>query len=510
MPIASNPPSNGQVLKWNGGQWVPSDDNAGSSLWSESGSNAYFTNGDVGIGTSSIDAKTEVFHNSSLSDPHLLLHENGNDYARVNFRNNNGSNYWSIASYIASNVRNDRLNFWNGTTGDVMTITGDGEVGIGVGISPKVPFHVGNDRRILFGQDTLGNGDKLMFLPDLHAFRVGSISAGASSTYWNRDSIGLYSFASGLNTRAQGYAATAMGRDTEASNSYAHATGYFTNADGLYSTAMGFNTDASGNTSTAIGYSTDAVGSYSTAMGFNTRAQSFASVAIGRYNEGYGSSGSWVASDPIFEVGIGTSNTNRENAMLIRKDGRVGIGTDFPSELLHVLGIVRIGTFENIEDGGSFILDFDANLRPASNALRNLGNSSKRWNTVFAQNGTINTSDRREKENIEDLSYGLDEIMKLKPVSYNWISFPEEGKKLGLIAQEVKEVLSEVVKDTEWVEDEETRERREVEADRMGIYYADLIPVLIKATQEQQEVIEKQSALIDALEARLKKLEEEK
>ena len=101
----------------------------GSSPWTLGAGSIYYTGGDVGIGTSSLSSKLGIFHNSSLSDPHIMLHENGNDYARINFDNNNGSNYWTIAAYIASNHRNDRLNFWNGTGGDVMTITGDGEVG---------------------------------------------------------------------------------------------------------------------------------------------------------------------------------------------------------------------------------------------------------------------------------------------------------------------------------------------------------------------------------------------
>lgn len=148
--VSATAPASGQVLKWNGSQWAPASDDSGSSVWSQTGTDAYYNSGNVGIGTTSPNASLEVFANSSLSDPHIRLHENGNDYARLNFENNNGSNYWSIAAYIASNHRNDRLNFWNGTGGDVMTITGDGEVGIGVGISPKTAFHVGNGRRVLF------------------------------------------------------------------------------------------------------------------------------------------------------------------------------------------------------------------------------------------------------------------------------------------------------------------------------------------------------------------------
>ena len=520
--VSSSTPVTGQVLKWDGSQWAPSGDDVGTSVWSTSGTNTYYNSGDVGIGTSSIDAKLEVFHNSSLSDPHIRLHENGNDYARLNFENNNGSNYWSIAAYIASNVQNDRLNFWNGTSGDVMTITGDGEVGIGVGISPKVPFHVGNGRRILFGTDTLGNGDKLMFLPDLHAFRVGTVATGAASTYWNRDSIGLYSFASGLNTRAQGFGATAMGRDTEATNSYAFASGFFTNADGQYSTAMGFNTDAFALGSTALGYSTDAEANYSFAAGYfaeaqaiysiaignAVRAQSFASMAVGRYNVGGGSATSWVTSDPIFEIGIGTGPSSRANAMTVRKNGNVGIGTTFPGAALHVVGEVRVGSLEEFSDGGSFLMQVNSSFAPLTNGNRSLGNSSFRWNTVYATNGTINTSDLRDKENIQSLEYGMNEIMELNPVTFNWISDETETPKIGLIAQELQEVIPEVVKASDFMIDEETGEKIPTEAERLGVYYSDLIPVLINGMQEQQALLEAQQAEIDALKKQLAELQD--
>lgn len=404
-----------------------------------------------------------------------------------------------------------------------MTITGDGEVGIGVGISPKTAFHVGNNRRVLFGIDTLGNGDKLMFLPDLHAFRVGTVATGAASTYWNRDSIGLYSFASGYNTRAQGFGATAMGRDTEATNSYAFASGFFSNADGQYSTAMGFNTDALALGSTALGYSTDAEENYTFAAGFfaeaqaiysvaigNTvQAQSFSSMAVGRYNVGGGSATVWNADDPIFEIGIGSGPSSTANAMTVQKDGDVGIGTTTPGARLHVQGgNIRIGSLEEFSDGGNFIMQVNSSFAPLTNGNRNLGSSSFRWNTVYATNGTINTSDLRDKENIVDLSYGLKEIMALRPVKYSWIDRPEQGDKLGLIAQDVQEVISEVVLDKDWVINEETGEKTEVEADRMGVFYSDLIPVLIKGMQEQQEIIDAQNARIEALEKAIAEMKE--
>lgn len=521
--VSTSAPSSGQILKWNGSQWAPAADDTGTSIWSQTGSDVYYNGGDVGIGTTSPDADLEIFANSSLSDPHILLHENGNDYSRIRFQNNNGSNYWTIASYIASNNRNDRLNFWNGTSGDLLSLTGDGRLGLNVGISPKTTFHIGNGHRVLFGIDTLGNGDKLMFLPDLHAFRVGTVATGAASTYWNRDSIGLYSFASGYNTRAQGFGATAMGRDTEATNSYAHATGYFTNADGQYSTAMGFNTDAFGTGSTALGYSTDAEENYSFAAGHTAEAQaiyavaigryvwaqSYASMAVGSYNLGGGNATSWVASDPIFEIGIGNSNSSRANAVTVLKDGNVGIGTTIPGELLQVVGKIRFAGLETLEDGGANEIAARADFRPTVDNTYDLGTSTFRWDDVYATNGTINTSDRRDKTQIRELDYGMDEIMQLRPVRFKWKDRPEAGDKLGLIAQDLQEVVNEVVKSQDRKANSDEGELEQVELDRLGVYYSDLIPVLIKGMQEQQDIIDSQNERIDALEQMILEMKEE-
>jgi len=170
------------------------------------------------------------------------------------------------------------------------------------------------------------------------------------------------------------------------------------------------------------------------------------------------------------------------------------------TEKLHVNGIVRIGSFEEIEDGGSFILDFNANLTPKETGTRNLGNTAKRWGTVYTVSGVNTSSDARLKNNIKQIDYGLAEVMQLRSVSYNLNDHPQLGKKIGLVAQEVKTVIPEIVVTEEMVTDEVTGESRIVEADHMGIIYTDLIPVLIKSIQDQQKII-------DGLESRIKILE---
>ena len=89
------------------------------------------------------------------------------------------------------------------------------------------------------------------------------------------------------------------------------------------------------------------------AIGNAVRAQSYASMAVGRYNVGGGSATSWLTSDPIFEIGIGTGPSTRANAVTVRKNGNVGIGTTVPLDRLHVNGRVRFQTVEYFEDGGT-------------------------------------------------------------------------------------------------------------------------------------------------------------
>lgn len=96
-------------------------------------------------------------------------------------------------------------------------------------------------------------------------------------------------------------------------------------ATGSGSTAMGCTT-ASGLYSTAMGWYSTANGSYSTAMGKWTTAQAFGSVTMGAYNVGGGNTTSWVATDPLFEVGNG-SQSHKSDALLLDKSGNLKVNT---------------------------------------------------------------------------------------------------------------------------------------------------------------------------------------
>lgn len=162
-----------------------------------------------------------------------------------------------------------------------------------------------------------------------------------------------------------------------------------------------------------------------------------------------------------------------------------------------------IGDVESIRDGGA-AFQFSHRLVPEQDNLEPLGKVSstitRRWTEIIAANGTIQTSDGNDKTDVETIQYGLESVLKLKPVMYNWkderygdFIVPENEKelKLGLIAQDVLEVVPEVVKEYIW------RPKSEEELDiyikekcqYLGINYEELTAVLIKAKQEQQIIL---------------------
>jgi hypothetical protein len=74
--------------------------------------------------------------------------------------------------------------------------------------------------------------------------------------------------------------------------------------------------------------------------------------------------------------------------------------------------------------------------------------------TVYSSSGTLtntNPSDKRLKENIISITYGLNEILKLNPVSFDWKNDNNKNKQFGFIAQEVQEVMPEAVIEGEYL-----------------------------------------------------------
>jgi hypothetical protein len=126
------------------------------------------------------------------------------------------------------------------------------------------------------------------------------------------------------------------------------------------------------------------------------------------------------------------------------------------------------------------------NLMPQADDTYDLGHSSYRWDDIYATNGTIQTSDKRDKKDIVATSLGLEFLNKLNPVSYKWATDSKNtSTHYGLIAQEVLETLKEcgIESRDEFggiTGDEETR---------YGARYGEFIAILIKAVQELSEQV---------------------
>ena len=97
-------------------------------------------------------------------------------------------------------------------------------------------------------------------------------------------------------------------------------------------------------------------------------------------------------------------------------------------------------------------------------------------------------SDIRWKENVKIIDNAVDKVKQLDGITYNYID--REGEYTGVIAQQVEKVLPGVVYDTE---DMKTGKERK------GVRYGNMVGLLIEATKEQQETIEKQQQEIDKL-----------
>ena len=132
---------------------------------------------------------------------------------------------------------------------------------------------------------------------------------------------------------------------------------------------------------------------------------------------------------------------------------------------------------------------FVQGIYPMADNTYNIGSGSERFNTIFATNSSINTSDITEKNTIVNSDLGLDFINKLNPISYKWNK--DDGKThYGLIAQDVEETLISIgktVSDFGGIHKEDNSP--------MGLGYSELIAPLIKAVQElSAEVAELKAA----------------
>jgi hypothetical protein len=123
------------------------------------------------------------------------------------------------------------------------------------------------------------------------------------------------------------------------------------------------------------------------------------------------------------------------------------------------------------------LLDVNGNAKFREVGTSDLGNMP----LYITSEGLLSTaaSDISLKTNITTLTNALSTIAALRGVYFSWLKDENATQKVGLIAQEVEEVLPEVVF-TNPVDG------------LKGVNYAEITAVLVEAVKEQQQIIDKQ------------------
>ena len=158
--------------------------------------------------------------------------------------------------------------------------------------------------------------------------------------------------------------------------------------------------------------------------------------------------------------------------------------------------ILETGTAEqSLETAADNVFNLPTYIEPLNAGRLILGTSSKPLGNIYAgtvyASGQQLTSDRRAKRNIRSLGNATPYLLSLKPVRFDFnrevipVEEDQASDKIGFIAQDVKTVLPELV-------------HYDTLSNLYSMDYVSLIPVLTKGFQEQDSVIRRQQALLEA------------
>ena len=192
-------------------------------------------------------------------------------------------------------------------------------------------------------------------------------------------------------------------------------------------------------------------------------------------------------------------NATYVERMRITSVGNVGIGTNaIPSNSLpNIASTLFIGSQgygicgdATVAEAGIYIGDGSVGARwkithgnGNMNLHQNNGSGTYNYRGSFANStgAYSSVSDKRLKKLIEPIQYGLNDVLKFKPVSYLMENQNEDIDKrnLGFIAQDLEYIIPEIVN---------------VPSSSNAVYslqYTSIIPILIKAIQELNEIVTK-------------------
>lgn len=454
----------------------------GGSLWQVNGSNIYYNNGNVGIGT---------------TNPQAMLSVGGNGVSTQGIYGYNSTvGIWGEGNYGV---------FGNGNTYGVFAVA-KGTSGFNCGIGAQTQSSSGYAGYFTGGRNYFEGNVGIGTTNPKSKLSVGGDGDSSCTIYGNSSDSGgyaIYGYCSGDN----GYGV--YGFDNKGNGVYGQSGA--DGGKGVYGWSYG------NNSSGVYGFTDSPSDSY------------------GVYGESWAGAGVYGYSpDNIGVYGVGgvydfyTDNSSGESYFA----DKVGIGIDPPSKKLAVsdsstrnqaifgqgitggkVGIV-VGKADSYNQSASMSYDITntrLSFQIAGNDDQIVLNSSGQVSIgttnpqtyKFYVNGTAYStggwqgSDLRFKQNIEKIDSPIDKIKNIKGVSFEWKTseykdkgFPE-GRHYGVIAQQVEKAVPEIVK--------------EGPDGEKAVAYTELIPILTEAIKEQQKQIESLQSEVKTLKETIKK-----
>ncbi|MDD3875739.1 MAG: tail fiber domain-containing protein [Bacteroidales bacterium] len=384
--------------------------------------------------------------------------------------------------------------------------TGGDNVAIGLS---ALCFNRGNSRSTAIGIRAMLNADSRT--SGLETFNTavgyealyGSSNPANNTGQWNT-AVGdqaLYSNTSGSQNVANGRGALNSNTTGDMNVAIGHAA-LFDNETASWNVAIGtsaLGNNTTGDHNTAIGQSTllnNSTGSRNIGMGYaaliNNSAGSY-NVAIGYKAIGE----NYTASDVVSNTAIGyyaggKMTTGYGNVLVGEETGRnISSGYD------NVWIGKQIGNSGTLTLNNTLVLGANTAVPSASNRTH-IGNTYMSW--IGGQVTWSTYSDMRYKNNVKNDIPGLDFILKLKPVSYQWdvdalnaklgvendekspnYNDIENIRMTGFLAQEVEEAAKACGYDFSGIDKS---------GDMYSLSYSQFVVPMVKAMQEQQQLIE--------------------
>ncbi len=330
-------------------------------------------------------------------------------------------------------------------------------LGIGAGFNDD-----GSGRWGLFN---IGIGYNALYSNELGLYNTAT---GYAALYFNTGSLNTATGVQALFNNSGGGANTAIGTNSL----YSNIDGYSNTASG--SSALRLNTSGFQNTASGFEalYNNDD-GIRNTASGY----QAMYSNTSGNYNTGIGYKTLYNKTTGHWNTALG------RNALLDLTSGTNNIGIGYDAQVSNANGNnqVRIGNNQitSLSCAGAY------------NGIVGVTNRD-----VYVDNsGKIGyvASSARYKNNIVSME-NIDWIFRLEPVNYSYKSDKYNLKQYGLIAEEVEKINSVLIS-------------YDNDGNVETVNYSKLIAPMLKAIQEQQDIIEKLEQKNDSYEERLAKLE---